>query len=160
MIIILLLFCVLGFWPTTSKRYTNYLYSKSFSPAWPLCSSEICRQQNHIIQGKGKYLIHEKLHSKCACLYYVQWCIYNFQNETSTFFFFLRKNLCYLLLSMLFISYSHPIPCSSALKYRVMKHFSQTFWRKVGFKLALPMSECDFKGRVKLVVGIYKSAEL
>lgn len=90
-ILLLLLFCVLGFWPTTSKRYTNYLYSKSFSPAWPLCSSEICRQQNHIIQGKGKYLIHEKLHSKCACLYYVQWCIYNFQNETSTFFFFWGK---------------------------------------------------------------------
>lgn len=46
------LICVLGFWPTASKRHKNYLYSKSFSPAWPLCSSEVCRQQNHIIQGK------------------------------------------------------------------------------------------------------------
>jgi len=57
-----------GLWPSPSEWHAHRLHSKQVPTAWPLYSSEVCRQQDHFLQGKRVILT-------CAC---VSWELQSF----------------------------------------------------------------------------------
>lgn len=44
-----------GLRPSPSEWHTHNLHCKQVPTAWPLYSSEVCRQQDHFLQGKSRF---------------------------------------------------------------------------------------------------------
>lgn len=61
-----------GLWPSSSEWHTNSLHSKQVPAPWPLYSSEICRQQDHLIQGRSSHAADVK-RSSYRCKFSVIW---------------------------------------------------------------------------------------